>query len=42
VCELQLSQVEVDAFWSFVKKKSVPMLEQGRAGQAKWALVGDV
>ncbi|WP_397546027.1 hypothetical protein ABUL39_01855 [Rhodothermus marinus] len=41
VHDLQLSQLEVDAFWSFVKK-SVRMLEQGRARQAKWAHVGDV
>ena len=41
VHDLHLSQVEVDAFWSFVKK-SVLMLEQGRARQAKWAHVGDV
>jgi len=41
VHDLHLSQVEVDAFWSFVKK-SVKMLEQGRARQAKWAHVGDV
>lgn len=41
VHDLHLSQVEVDAFWSFVKK-SVKMLEQGRARRAKWAHVGDV
>lgn len=41
VHELQLSQVEVDAFWSFVKK-SVQMLQQGQARQAKWAHGGDV
>jgi len=41
VHDLHLSQVEVDAFWSFVKK-SVRMLKQGRARQAKWAHVGGV
>jgi hypothetical protein len=41
VHDLHLSQVEVDAFWSFVKK-SVPMLARGKARRAGWAHAGDV
>jgi len=41
VRDLHLSQVEVDAFWSFVKK-SVRKLEMNQARRAGWALVGDV
>ncbi len=41
VHDLHRSQVEGDAFWSFVKK-SVRMREQGRARPAKWAPVGEV
>lgn len=40
VQELHLTEVEVDAFWSFVKK-SVQMLESRQARRAKWALAGD-
>ena len=40
-CELKLSQVEVDAFWSFVKK-SLWMLKEGMARKKGWALGGDV
>jgi hypothetical protein len=39
VQELQLSQVEVDAFWSFVKK-SARTLEEGRARRAGWVHAG--
>jgi hypothetical protein len=35
------SPVEVDAFWSFVKK-SVQMLERKQTRRAGWARVGDV
>jgi len=41
VHDLHRSQVEVDAFWSFVKK-SVRKLERNQARRAGWALVGDV
>jgi hypothetical protein len=41
VHDLHLSPVEVDAFWSFVKK-SVRTLWQGRARRAKWAHAGGV
>ena len=40
VHELHLTEVEVDAFWSFVKK-STPMLGTPRARRGKWARVGD-
>jgi hypothetical protein len=39
VHDLHLSQVEVDAFWSFVKK-SARTLERGRARRAGWAHAG--
>jgi hypothetical protein len=39
VHDLHLSQVEVDAFWSFVKK-SARTLEGGRARRAGWAHAG--
>jgi len=41
VHDLHRSQVEVDAFWSFVKK-SVRKLERNQTRRAGWALVGDV
>lgn len=41
VHDLHLSEVEVDAFWSFVKK-SARMLETGRARRVGWARTGDV
>jgi transposase-like protein len=41
VHDLHLSQVEVDAFWSFVKK-SVRRLEIRTPRRAGWARVGDV
>jgi len=41
VRDLHLTEVEVDAFWSFVKK-SVQMLERGRARRQGWARAGDV
>ena len=41
VHDLHLSQVEVDAFWSFVRR-SLVILEQGRTRRAKWAHVWDV
>jgi transposase-like protein len=41
VHDLHLSQVEVDAFWSFVKK-SVRRLEIQTPRRAGWARVGDV
>jgi hypothetical protein len=39
VHDLHLSQVEVDAFWSFVKK-SAQTLERGRARRAGWVHAG--
>ncbi len=39
VRDLHLTEVEVDAFWSFVKK-SVQMLESGRARRQGWARAG--
>lgn len=39
VNDLHLSQVEVDAFWSFVKK-SAQTLERGRARRAGWVHAG--
>jgi hypothetical protein len=41
VHDLHLSEVEVDAFWSFVKK-SVRRLEIQTPRRAGWARVGDV
>ncbi len=41
VKDLPLTTVEVDAFWSFVKK-STERLTQGRACRAGWARVGAV
>jgi hypothetical protein len=41
VHDLHLSEVEVDAFWSFVKK-SVRRLETQTPRRAGWARVGDV
>jgi len=41
VHDLHLTEVEVDAFWSFVKKSS-PMLGTPWAHQAGWARAGDV
>lgn len=41
VRDLHLTEVEVDAFWSFVKK-SVQALESGRARRRGWAHAGDV
>ncbi|BBM72066.1 IS1 family transposase [Rhodothermus marinus] len=40
VRELQLSQLEVDAFWSFVKKSGA-RLEAGQARRTGWARAGD-
>ena len=40
VRDLHLTEVEVDAFWSFVKK-SVQALESGRARRRGWAHAGD-
>lgn len=40
VDDLHLTAVEVDAFWSFVKK-SVPRLESRQARRQGWAHVGD-
>ena len=37
--ELALSEVEVDAFWSFVKK-SVPLLRTPQAHRRAWAIAG--
>jgi transposase-like protein len=44
VHDLHLSEVEVDAFWSFVKKsvRSVRRLEIQTPRRAGWARVGDV
>ena len=41
VCDLHLSEVEVDAFWSFVKK-SVPLLATRATHRRGWARVGAV
>lgn len=41
VKELHLTEVEVDAFWSFVKK-SIRRLESQPDRRARWALGGDV
>jgi hypothetical protein len=41
VRDLHLTEVEVDAFWSFVKK-SVQTLGSRQARRAGWALAGDV
>ncbi|MFQ6093447.1 MAG: hypothetical protein ACE5OR_12390 [bacterium] len=41
VHDLHLSQVEVDAFWSFVKK-NVLMLAMGKARRRGWARAGGV
>ncbi len=41
VRDLHLTEVEVDAFWSFVKK-SAQTLESQQARRAGWALGGDV
>ncbi len=40
VKELHLTAVEVDAFWSFVKK-STAVWEKGQVRRAGWALAGD-
>ena len=41
VRDLHLTEVEVDAFWSFVKK-STQMLGTPRAHRARWGRAGDV
>ena len=41
VSDLHLSEVEVDAFWSFVKK-SVPLLSTSAVRRQGWANAGDV
>ncbi len=41
VHDLHLTVVEVDAFWSFVKKSS-QLLETGQARRPEWARAGDV
>jgi len=41
VAELELSQVEIDAFWSFVKK-SVRLLATSAVRRPGWVHVGDV
>ncbi len=41
VRELHLTEAEVDAFWSFVKK-SVQQMEMGKARRRGWARGGDV